>query len=125
MLDESKIKSNIKIIFENEPTFLTIIANHNSFEFDKNLYVKQNRICLSPVCFDSINSCYCFSGIDYLNLGQINQSLYFEFEGVRKRVPLPESVILKRLTIRQRNLFEEFKDFNKSNDASYKWYQFI
>lgn len=114
-LDFREIRKSIKFESDTYGTYVVAIAESNDFEDNITLEIPSNYgRSMSPEVHNSLRGVYYINGVEYHQIGLIPFSCKITMDNTEwcVNVPMPESVIMRHLTVKQKKLFEEWKSQN-------------
>jgi hypothetical protein len=115
--DRKDIKSSLTFEVDFDPMKIVVVAVHK--EAGRNHKVRIPCVGCLPMPgyqYSTVNDTYTSFCIDHVNLGFINVSYVQKMRGTggwECKIPMPEAVIRRYLSLEQRKLLREFQDKHK------------
>jgi hypothetical protein len=106
-------------------THLFVLARDNSGDNPVKKIPCRSCTALTGMAYDNINDCFCVDCVEYCDLGNVPISVTISLGGWKKRIPVPEKLLIKHFTESQLMRLNQFKSYFDPKRFSFSFLQAI
>jgi hypothetical protein len=105
------IRNNLKVEPQPANSYIVVVANRGTDDEILKVHCRGGT-AISGYVYDNLNDCYCVKGVDYLSLGYVPIAfrLVMEQSNWSVNIPVPENVLRRFMSKRQKNDLKNFKE---------------